>query len=220
MRPANNRDKQIKIWLIIEKIYDLEYGIRVLNYKHLHYFQCVARAGSVVRAAERLHLTPQTLSGQLSQFEARLGITLFNRVGRRLELTKTGRLALSYAEEIFQAGSELEDLLKGGAEERFITFRVGISDVVPKFAAYRFLSPVLSLPEPVRLVCEEDRLDRLLAELAGQSHLHVITPSSSARNSSIVAASMRLDLMLALRVVLSRSRFITMWRTMARLLAA
>ena len=72
MRPANNRDKQIKIWLIIEKIYDLEYGIRVLNYKHLHYFQCVARAGSVVRAAERLHLTPQTLSGQLSQFEARL----------------------------------------------------------------------------------------------------------------------------------------------------
>ncbi|WP_441351358.1 HTH domain-containing protein, partial [Thauera sp.] len=42
---------------------------------------------------------------------------------------------------------------------------------------------------------------------AGQSHLHVITPSSSARNSSIVAASMRLDLMLALRVVLSRSRF-------------
>ena len=59
-----------------------------------------------------------------------------------------------------------------------------------------------------------------LGYLPGQSHLHVITPSSSARNSSIVAASMRLDLMLALRVVLSRSRFITMWRTMAKLLAA
>ena len=54
----------------------------------------------------------------------------------------------------------------------------------------------------------------------GQSHLHVITPSSSARNASMVAANIRLDLMLALRVVLSRSRFITMWRTMARLLAA
>ena len=54
----------------------------------------------------------------------------------------------------------------------------------------------------------------------GQSHRHVITPSTSARNASIVAASMRLDLMLALRVVLSRSRFITMWRTMAKLLAA
>ena len=59
-----------------------------------------------------------------------------------------------------------------------------------------------------------------LVSVPGQSHLHVITPRSSARNSSIVAASMRLDLMLALRVVLSRSRFITMWRTMARLFAA
>lgn len=46
------------------------------------------------------------------------------------------------------------------------------------------------------------------------------TPSNSARNSSMVAASMRLDLMLALRMVLSRSRFITMWRAMAKLLAA
>lgn len=138
----------------------------MLNFKHLHYFTAVARAGGVIRAAERLHLTPQTLSGQITQFEERLGITLFHRVGRRLELTETGRLALSYAEEIFQTGAELEDLLKNGAEQRFITFRVGIADVVPKFVAHRLLAPVLELSEPVRLVCEEDRLDRLLGELA------------------------------------------------------
>jgi LysR family transcriptional activator of nhaA len=138
----------------------------MLNYKHLHYFLSVARAGSVVRAAERLHLTPQTLSGQISQFEERLGVTLFRRVGRRLELTEAGKLALSYSEEIFQTGAELEDLLKNGAEERFITFRVGIADVVSKFIAYRLLAPVLSQPEPVRLICHEDRFDRLLADLA------------------------------------------------------
>ncbi len=138
----------------------------MLNYKHLHYFVSVARAGGVIRAAERLHLTPQTLSGQISQFEERLGVALFQRVGRRLELTEAGKLALSYAEEIFQTGTELEDLLKNGAEERFITFRVGIADVVPKFIAHRLLAPVLELPEAVRLVCQEDHLDRLLADLA------------------------------------------------------
>lgn len=138
----------------------------MLNFKHLHYFASVARAGSVIRAAERLHLTPQTLSGQIAQFEERNGVALFERVGRRLELTEAGRLALSYAEEIFQTGMELEDLLNNGAERRFITFRVGIADVVQKFVAHRLLAPVLTLPEPVRLVCEEDRLDRLLAELA------------------------------------------------------
>ena len=138
----------------------------MINYKHLHYFVTVARSGGVTRAAERLHLTPQTLSGQISQLEERLGVALFRRVGRRLELTESGKLALSYAEEIFQTGAELEDLLKNGAEERFITFRVGIADVVPKFIAHRLLAPVLGLPAAVRLICQEDRLERLLADLA------------------------------------------------------
>ena len=138
----------------------------MLNYKHLHYFLAVARSGGVIRAAERLHLTPQTLSGQIAQFEERLGVPLFRRAGRRLELTEAGRLAQSYAEEIFQTGAELEELLRNGGEERFITFRVGIADVVPKFIAHRLLAPVLELPEAVRLVCQEDRLDRLLADLA------------------------------------------------------
>lgn len=138
----------------------------MLNFKHLHYFMMVARSGGVIRAAERLHLTPQTLSGQISQFEERMGTPMFHRVGRRLELTETGKLALAYAEEIFQTGAELEELLKNGATDRFFTFRVGIADVLPKFVVHRLLSPVLKLPEAIRLICSEDRLDRLLAELA------------------------------------------------------
>lgn len=62
----------------------------MLNYKHLHYFASIARAGGVIRAAERLHLSPQTLSGQVAQFEERIGVALFLRVGRRLELTEAG----------------------------------------------------------------------------------------------------------------------------------
>ena len=36
-----------------------------MNYKHLHYFMQVAKTGSVMRASEQLHLTPQTISGQI-----------------------------------------------------------------------------------------------------------------------------------------------------------
>ena len=138
----------------------------MLNYKHLHYFVSVAREGGIIRAAERLHLAPQTLSGQISQLEERIGVCLFNRTGRRMELTPMGKLALSYANEIFQTGAELEEILRGGGEEAFVTFRVGISDVVPKFVAYRLLAPVLDQPESVRLICQEDRLERLLADMA------------------------------------------------------
>ncbi|WP_291995163.1 transcriptional activator NhaR [Candidatus Accumulibacter sp. ACC003] len=138
----------------------------MLNYRHLHYFWSVAKSGGITRASERLHLTPQTLSGQLSQFEQQLGTPLFRRTGRRMELTESGQLAMAYAEEIFQVGAELEEMLRRRPEERLLPFRVGIADAVPKTIAHRLLSPALRLPEPVRLICREDRLDRLLAELA------------------------------------------------------
>jgi LysR family transcriptional activator of nhaA len=138
----------------------------MLNFKHLHYFYTVAKTGAVNRAAEKLHLTPQTLSGQLTQFEVRLGVPLFRRTGRRLELTDTGRMVLSYAEEVFQVSHELEQALKDSRDERRFPFRVGISDAVPKAIAYRLLAPALALAEPVHLICREDRLERLLAELA------------------------------------------------------
>lgn len=138
----------------------------MLNFKHLHYFLSVAKSGGVNRAAERLHLTPQTLSGQIGQFEQRLGTALFHRDGRRMALTEAGKLALSYAEEIFQVGAELEARLRNAPEERVIPFRVGVADMVPKSIAHQLLAPVLGLPDPIRLVCREDRLERLLADLA------------------------------------------------------
>lgn len=138
----------------------------MLNYRQLHYFHAVAKAGGMVRGAEQLHLTPQTLSGQIAQLEEKLGVALFRRAGRRLELTEAGHLALSYADEIFQVGNELEETLRNRHGERPFLFRVGISDVVPKSIAYRLLAPALGLPEPVRMVCREDKFERLLAELA------------------------------------------------------
>jgi len=140
----------------------------MMNYKQLHYFWAVAKTGSIVRACEQLNLTPQTISGQIGLLEKTLGVELFRRAGRRLELTETGRLALSYAEEIFQVGGELEEALRSHPGDRHILFRVGIADVVPKSIAYHLLAPAMTLPEPVRIVCREDKLERLLAELAIQ----------------------------------------------------
>ncbi len=138
-----------------------------MNYKHLHYFLQVAEAGSVAAASRQLHLTPQTISGQIQLLGDRLGGPLFEKVGRRLELTETGQLALNYAKEIFSLGSELEAAVR---EERRVgrtlEFRIGVADAVPKSIAYRLVEPALTIEQPVRMVCREWRLDRLLAELA------------------------------------------------------
>jgi LysR family transcriptional regulator, transcriptional activator of nhaA len=137
-----------------------------LNYHHLRYFWATAHEGSVTRASDRLHISQPTVSAQIRELEEALGEKLFARSGRTLALTEFGQLVLRYADEVFTVGQELLDAVKDRPGVRPVSLRVGIANVVPKWIAYRLIEPALRLPETVRLVCIEDRFERLLAELA------------------------------------------------------
>ncbi|GAP39061.1 transcriptional activator NhaR [Piscinibacter sakaiensis] len=138
-----------------------------MNYKHLHYFWAAAKAGGIVRAGEQLHVSPQTLSGQIKLLEERLGCALFRKSGRGLELTDEGRVTLGYADQIFALGAELESAVGRPRDgERVLDLRVGIADSVPKAIAYRLLEPALNVPGQVRLICHEGRFADLLGPLA------------------------------------------------------
>jgi LysR family transcriptional activator of nhaA len=137
-----------------------------LNYHHLRYFWAVVREGGVTRASEKLHISQPTVSAQLRELEQALGEKLFVKTGRTLQLTEIGRVVFRYADEIFGLGQELLDTVKGRPTGRPPRLRVGIDNVVPKLIAYRLLEPALQLPEPVQIVCHEDKPERLLAELA------------------------------------------------------
>ena len=138
-----------------------------MNYKHLQYFMQVAKAGSVMRASELLHLTPQTISGQIQLLESAFGAELFARSGRGLVLTDAGRQVLGYAEQIFALGAQLEAAVREPTMRHWQRdFRVGVADSIPKSIAFRLIEPATQLAVPVRLVCREWKLDSLLAELA------------------------------------------------------
>ncbi len=138
-----------------------------MNFKHLYYFWWVAKAGGVARAGEQLHVTPQTISGQIGLLEEDLGAPLFAKRGRNLELTEAGRLAFGYAQDIFVLGTELEESVRNyPAGGRPVEFRVGVADALSKTIAYRLIEPATRLSTPVRIVCREWKLDSLLAELA------------------------------------------------------
>ncbi|MDP2794013.1 MAG: transcriptional activator NhaR [Sulfurisoma sp.] len=163
-----------------------------MNLKHLYYFWKVARHGGVMRASEAIHISPQTLSGQIKLLEEQLGTALFRRQGRSLELTDAGRLALEYADEMFALGAELDQVIRQYQKGRPTEFRVGVSDALPKSLAYRLLRPAVSLPEPVRIVCREWSLDRLLAELALHRLDLVIADSPVPPNIDVRAYSHKL----------------------------
>lgn len=161
---------------------------RPVNLKHLYYFWKVASLGGVVKAADAIHVSPQTLSGQIKLLEDQLGQELFTKVGRSLTLTEAGRLAQEYAEEIFALGSEMSHVLNNMPEKTNRVFRVGVTSTLNKSMVFRLLKPVLSESDDFRLVCQESTLDHLLAELA-QRRLDVILSDTPVPAGSPVRAS-------------------------------
>jgi LysR family transcriptional activator of nhaA len=139
-----------------------------INYNHLYYFWAVARQGSIARAAEELMVSQPTISVQLKELETALGHRLFERAGRGLALTDAGRITFNYANEIFALGQEMADALEHQPAGRSLKLSVGVLDVIPKVVVRELLDPVLHLPQPVRLICREDKADRLLADLAAR----------------------------------------------------
>lgn len=140
--------------------------MRELNYRHLHYFWVVAKEGGVNRAANKIGVAAQTISGQLSLLERSLGVALFAPAGRGLALTEAGRTALSYADRIFSLGEQMLEALEDRSTEGALRLTVGILDALPKLAAHRLLQPVTRMARPVRLVCFEGEIDELMSDLA------------------------------------------------------
>jgi len=140
--------------------------MRHLNYSHLQYFWTVAHEGSVVKAAERLHITPQTISGQMRLLEEAIGQPLFNRVGRRLVLSEMGHVVLEYADEIFSIGAELSQVVREQRSAGPSKLSVGIVNSIPKLIAERIVAPALVDEDPVRIRCQEASLEQLLGELS------------------------------------------------------
>ena len=141
------------------------------NFHHLLYFWRVAKLGHLTRAAEALNTSQSALSAQIRQLEDRLGEPLFTREGRRLVLTETGHLVLSYAENIFGLGQEMLGRLQGRGQG-ITRIRVGSVATLSRNYQENWIKPLLSDPSVV-LTLESGTLEGLLSRLT-QHQLDVV----------------------------------------------
>lgn len=161
--------------------------MEALNLHHLRYFWFAAREGGLTPAAKLLGITHSTLSTQIHALEESLGVSLFERVGRKLELTDAGQVAFRYAEEMFDLGRELVDELKRNRPSGGARVNVGLVDSVPRYLVRELLAPVLAEDPPRRVSCVTDSFDGLVGRLA-QGELDVIVTDEPLPAGSSVRA--------------------------------
>jgi LysR family transcriptional activator of nhaA len=137
----------------------------LFSYRHLYYFWVVAKEGGMVRAAERLGMAVQTVSTQVRELERSLGFALLKPAGRGLALTDAGLAAMRQAEQIFQLGEQLPAVLRDAMGSPAVRLTLGVSDALPKLAVRLLMQPVMQTPG-LRLLCQEDKFDDLLGDLA------------------------------------------------------
>ncbi len=85
--------------------------MNVYNYNHLFYFYVTAKLEGVTAAAKHLNTSQSSLSTQINTLEEVLDRELFRKVGRRMELTNSGKEVFNYCRRAFDIFDELFDQL-------------------------------------------------------------------------------------------------------------
>lgn len=81
----------------------------------LRVFQAVVRAGGVTKAAAQLHRVPSNVTTRVRQLEGELGVPLFLRESRRLQLSPAGKVLLDYADRLLNLAREAQEALHDAA---------------------------------------------------------------------------------------------------------
>lgn len=154
-----------------------------LNFKHLRYFHAVAHEGNLTSAARKLNVSQSALSTQIRLLEESIGHDLFERRGRRLELTEAGRVALNYADGIFQTASEMMATFSSGAGQARRHLRIGTVANLSRNFQIGFLAPMLERDD-VHLVIRTGSLATLVSALEAHEIDMLLTNRLPMRDSA------------------------------------
>lgn len=158
-----------------------------LNYHHLLYFALVVEEGGLLPAAERLGVSHPTISEQLKKLERQLGVRLFERRGRKLQLTDDGAAVHHHARELFGIGAALMEVVEARRSGRTVLARVGIDSVLAKLLVRQLLAPMLdSSGEALLLRCVEDEREQLIAQLLARRLDVVLSDAPSHLQGDVV----------------------------------
>lgn len=141
-----------------------------MDLKNLHTFYTIIKEGSFSKAAKKLNYTQSTITFHVGQLEKELDVQLFEKIGRRMVLTKAGEQLIPYVEDVILSVHKMEEFqnkignyigsLRIGAPESLLCFR--LPPILKKFqeTAPRISLSLMSMnSSAVKKALKEDKID-------------------------------------------------------------
>jgi DNA-binding transcriptional LysR family regulator len=136
-----------------------------MELRHLRYFVAVAEELHFRRAAERLHVAQPAISEQIRKLEAELGVPLFLRTSRNVQLTAAGTVLLDDARRILRQAEAAQHAARGAGGDERDRLRLGYTPNVLPTAVPRTLARLRSATRHVALEIQTGDARSLLAEV-------------------------------------------------------
>lgn len=172
----------------------------MLNLNQLYYFFVTARAGGVTVAAKQLRISQPSLSAQIKTLENSIGKRLFDRSGRRLQLSKEGEQIYGQCRKIFEAAESLEKSLKGASEAKRL--HLGVSSEIERPFLVEIIGKIhrakSTLPAPLISMTSESH-EALLSRLRTRVYDAIIVNEPVFDPELSMLASARMPVVLAFK---------------------
>jgi LysR family hydrogen peroxide-inducible transcriptional activator len=137
-----------------------------MNLRDLKYVLTVAETRHFGRAAERCFVSQPTLSGQVKKLEEELGVTLFERTKRSVEVTPIGEEILKYARAILEQAEMITQIARAHQDPLQGPLKIGAIPTLSPYLMPLILAPLKERYAQMRLVLSEELTDVLLGRLA------------------------------------------------------
>jgi len=131
--------------------------LNTLNFKHIYYFWVVASEGSITKAATKTNVSPSSISEQIKTLEARIGVELFERTGKKLILSGYGERVFNEVNPFFNSTEEIFESIVNHKTTQVKFLRVGVAPAIPEEERYSMNYPFIEdINYTVRLIQGEN----------------------------------------------------------------
>jgi LysR family hydrogen peroxide-inducible transcriptional activator len=136
-----------------------------MNLRDLKYIQAVAEARHFGRAAQRCFVSQPTLSGQIKKLEEELGVTIFERTNRSVDVTPVGEAILAHARLLLEQADAIEQVARAHQDPLAGPLRIGAIPTLSPYLMPLILVPLRRQYPQLKLVLSEEITESLLARL-------------------------------------------------------